>query len=142
MTPQAMQLADHWTEILPGIRRRARHMGYAIAVHGSMARDLDLIAVPWVDRPADPHGLACWLQGVYGRDIAAEPTEAKPTRWRRCWHIITPLYRPVLDGSDGIGCGYIELSVPRYADVAKRAVLSENEASSSAARARNPDEES
>lgn len=25
--------------------------GYAIAIHGSMVRDLDLIAVPWVEKP-------------------------------------------------------------------------------------------
>ena len=27
----------------------ARQSGYALAVHGSLARDIDLIAVPWVD---------------------------------------------------------------------------------------------
>ena len=26
----------------------AREMGYALALHGSMNRDMDLIAVPWV----------------------------------------------------------------------------------------------
>lgn len=28
-----------------------RH-GYALAVHGSLARDFDLIAVPWIEQPA------------------------------------------------------------------------------------------
>jgi hypothetical protein len=28
--------------------------GYALAVHGSLARDLDLIAVPWVENPSPP----------------------------------------------------------------------------------------
>jgi hypothetical protein len=28
--------------------------GYALAVHGSMAKDFDLIAVPWVTRPKKP----------------------------------------------------------------------------------------
>jgi hypothetical protein len=27
----------------------AKHYGYALMVHGSMNRDLDLVAVPWVD---------------------------------------------------------------------------------------------
>ena len=31
------------------IRTVARDRGYAIGVHGSLKRDLDLIAVPWVD---------------------------------------------------------------------------------------------
>lgn len=30
-----------------------RH-GYALAVHGSLARDLDLIAVPWTESPSPP----------------------------------------------------------------------------------------
>lgn len=30
-----------------------RH-GYALAVHGSLARDFDLIAVPWTQQPATP----------------------------------------------------------------------------------------
>ena len=29
----------------------AKHYGYNLVVHGSMARDLDLIAIPWVDDP-------------------------------------------------------------------------------------------
>ena len=32
----------------------ARGHGYALAVHGSMARDFDLIAIPWTDVAASP----------------------------------------------------------------------------------------
>lgn len=38
----------HYTEILPVIRETAKRCGYALTVHGSMTRDLDLVAVPWV----------------------------------------------------------------------------------------------
>jgi len=31
----------------------AREYGYNLVVHGSMNRDLDLIAIPWVDKPKD-----------------------------------------------------------------------------------------
>ena len=40
------------------IVRIGREHGYAIAVHGSMRRDLDLVAVPWIDCPAQPESLA------------------------------------------------------------------------------------
>lgn len=33
--------------ILGPIRSAARNQGYAVAVHGSLNRDIDLIAVPW-----------------------------------------------------------------------------------------------
>jgi hypothetical protein len=38
---------------LVAIREAARALGYAVAVHGSLARDLDLIAIPWTDEAAD-----------------------------------------------------------------------------------------
>lgn len=47
-----------YRDILPKIRDRARSLGYAIGVHGSMRRDLDLIAVPWIDSPSDRDTLA------------------------------------------------------------------------------------
>jgi hypothetical protein len=28
--------------------------GYALALHGTLGRDLDLIAVPWIENPKDP----------------------------------------------------------------------------------------
>ncbi len=31
----------------------AREMGYNLLMHGSMDRDMDLVAVPWVDEPAE-----------------------------------------------------------------------------------------
>lgn len=30
-----------------------REHGYALAIHGSLAKDFDLVAVPWVEKPAD-----------------------------------------------------------------------------------------
>ena len=35
--------------ILPPMRRVAKDAGYALTVHGSLNRDIDLVAVPWVD---------------------------------------------------------------------------------------------
>lgn len=44
-------------EWLPVIREAARGAGYAIGVHGSLERDLDIIAAPWTDEPAEPKTL-------------------------------------------------------------------------------------
>lgn len=35
--------------ILPPIRRAAKDAGYAVTVHGSVNRDIDLVAIPWVE---------------------------------------------------------------------------------------------
>jgi len=33
------------------LKQIAKNYGYNLVLHGSMARDLDLIAIPWVDEP-------------------------------------------------------------------------------------------
>lgn len=40
--------------LYPEFAEIARTHGYALAVHGSLARDFDLICIPWVDSPAKP----------------------------------------------------------------------------------------
>ena len=41
----------HW---IPIMRDIAKTHGYAIAVHGSMQRDCDLIAIPWIQEASAP----------------------------------------------------------------------------------------
>lgn len=45
------------TLIVP-LRDTAAELGYALAVHGTLKRDIDLIAVPWTDAAVQPHDLA------------------------------------------------------------------------------------
>ena len=44
-----LEMKEFFISVLPGIRKAARECGYAIGVHGSLMRDFDLIAVPWVE---------------------------------------------------------------------------------------------
>lgn len=50
------------------IRRVAWMEGYAIGMHGSFTRDLDLIACPWADHACEPlhlvRHIACSLEGL------------------------------------------------------------------------------
>jgi hypothetical protein len=41
--------APAYCALVPAITKVAREFGYAVAVHGSMTTDLDLVLVPWVD---------------------------------------------------------------------------------------------
>ena len=43
--------------LYPELAKLAREHGYALAIHGSLRRDFDLIAVPWVEAPSDPETL-------------------------------------------------------------------------------------
>lgn len=52
--------------ILPAIREAAKFQGYAVAVHGSLKRDIDLIAVAWTDQARAPDELVRVIQGAIG----------------------------------------------------------------------------
>lgn len=61
----------------------ARNHGYALAVHGSLLRDVDLIAVPWVRRCKAPSTLIKAMQGIVevlaGREKPYVRRNKKPT---------------------------------------------------------------
>lgn len=46
-----------YAQVLPRLRATARRLGYALGLHGSMKRDLDLIAAPWVDEAVSAKAL-------------------------------------------------------------------------------------
>lgn len=51
--------------ILPGMRRAAKDQGYALTVHGSLNRDIDLVAIPWREHGVcSPEHLVTWLCGA------------------------------------------------------------------------------
>ena len=43
-----------WERLSYPLRYRAAELGYALTVHGSLARDIDLVAIPWQTYAADP----------------------------------------------------------------------------------------
>ena len=51
--------------ILPRLREIAREKGYALAVHGSMERDFDLLACPWTEEASSADELAEALRDEY-----------------------------------------------------------------------------
>lgn len=66
------------------MRNVAREHGYALAVHGSLARDIDMIAVPWTEQAREPEGLLLDLKGalagIFGR------TRFDPRDEDGCWN--------------------------------------------------------
>ena len=50
----APSYAPVYCALYPMMAKVAREHGYALAIHGSMQRDFDLIAVPWIEEPLAP----------------------------------------------------------------------------------------
>lgn len=67
-----------YASMLPGLRDVAREHGYALAVHGSMATDLDLVACPWSDGASDADTLfraICDSAAAYAPETRFESTD-------------------------------------------------------------------
>ena len=67
-------------EMLPGMQLAARGCGYALAVHGSLARDIDLIAVPWTEHCDTPEYLLQQLKGAVAAQVGRSLTQ-RDEKW-------------------------------------------------------------
>lgn len=54
-----------------------RRHGYALAVHGSVGTDFDLIAVPWVDGAADPETVALEVDTAFAAKFSRVDPEMR-----------------------------------------------------------------
>lgn len=77
-------MKEPYAQRLPILRKVAREHGYALGLHGSGERDLDLIAVPWVEDASEAEVLVEALRSSID-GVAAGPY-AKP-HGRRAWLI-------------------------------------------------------
>lgn len=50
-------LAPMYASLYAGLCDIARGHGYALAIHGSVQADLDLVAIPWIEKPTSPKEL-------------------------------------------------------------------------------------
>jgi len=68
---------------LQPMREVARKLGYAIALHGSLVNDMDVISVPWVEEACDRDALIKAIaEEVQGR-VEGEWTKMPHGRWSR-----------------------------------------------------------
>lgn len=57
--------APVYCSIYPELAEIARKHGYAMAIHGTMARDFDLICIPWADEPSQPDAVVKEITATY-----------------------------------------------------------------------------
>lgn len=84
-----------YTVLYPKLVEVAREQGYALAVHGSMVRDFDLIAVPWSDTACDALTLVLAIKGVVRGifshedfdDLVPDGNPSVKPHGRRAWSI-------------------------------------------------------
>jgi hypothetical protein len=62
----------------PKLVRAAKRCGYALTIHGSLQRDIDLVAIPWTDQAVAPATLVRKLRKVVRDPGHEQVPEAKP----------------------------------------------------------------
>lgn len=70
--------------LYPKLAEIARAHGYALAVHGSLARDFDLLCVPWVEQPSTPEAVIEAITQNFAVELVGGPPSEKP-HGRRAW---------------------------------------------------------
>lgn len=64
-------------------------LGYALAVHGSFTRDLDVVAIPWAPKPCDPEELVERIAHGTGMFLPGKAPTLKP-HGRLVWILLFP----------------------------------------------------
>jgi len=109
----------------------ARRHGYALAVHGSLARDIDLVAIPWVPNPSSPADLIAAIVAT-ASDVMNRPAFVKHDPNADPWDFTKRCPEPKFHGRLGWSIYladkpgesyevYLDLSVmPAYQDAIER----------------------
>lgn len=58
----------------PELAKICQEHGFALAVHGSVARDFDIIAIPWAKEVSSPNTLLAAICKKYAVDFIGHPT--------------------------------------------------------------------
>lgn len=87
--------AAAYIALYPRLSEKAAEHGYALAIHGSFARDMDVIAVPWTAEASDAETLVrelvahirqLWMADDGAWMVVATPPEPRP-HGRVTWSI-------------------------------------------------------
>lgn len=102
-------LAPVYAHLYPRLAETARSLGYALALHGTLGRDLDLIAAPWIENASEPAELVTAIANSCGGWAAefANTGEGEPEQMPRLKPHGRLAWLIFMRGSSG----YIDLSV-------------------------------
>ena len=94
-------VAAFLAECLDDLKLCARGCGYALMVHGSQSRDIDILAVPWTTQASEPEFLRERLCGAlaakFGRAVYPSRDWSDKPHGRRACTIIGPGMCPEID---------------------------------------------
>lgn len=103
--------AAAYVALYPLLQQIAKRHGYALAVHGSLHRDFDLIAVPWIEEASEPLAL---IQAIKKATATVTHHEEADHHWKDCKPTQKPHGRLAYSlhvTNHGMYGGYFDISV-------------------------------
>lgn len=77
--------APVYCALYPELAQIARKHGYALAIHGTLGRDMDLICVPWAELVSEPIDVVNEITSTFAIIRVGEP--GKKNHGREAWTI-------------------------------------------------------
>jgi hypothetical protein len=69
--------------VIPDLMKAGREVGYAIAIHGSLARDLDIVAIPWTADAVNAERLILHLMAAVDGRLRNGGRKKEDGEWER-----------------------------------------------------------
>jgi hypothetical protein len=116
-----------YEKLIDPIRIKAKELGYAVAVHGTLKRDIDLVAIPWIAEAVEPKVLAMALHEVVLAVHGKSYLQDDPFHMDGCpghkphGRLVWSFYFAVENGNPAAFHGYVDLSVmPRMTNSSEK----------------------
>lgn len=77
--------APVYCALYPKLAEIARSHGYALAIHGTLGRDMDLICVPWATAVSEPEDVVRSITNTFAIHTVGSP--GKKNHGREAWTI-------------------------------------------------------
>lgn len=93
-----------YAALYPKLQEAAKSCGYALAIHGSMMRDFDLVAIPWSEKVSDVQTLVKSMSDAIGwKPLKGDALGTYPQAGKPHGRLVYPIH---------LECGfYIDLSI-------------------------------
>jgi hypothetical protein len=115
------QTREYYRVLIKPLRHVAERYGYALAVHGSLKTDIDLLAVPWRDSACDAASVAeairATAEAIIGSARIRESDKPRLPEKKPCGRLAWSFYLTYCDEIQG---PYIDLSVMPPSQVQKQ----------------------
>ena len=106
-------IAPAYAGLYAGLCEVAREHGYALAIHGSLANDMDVVAIPWTDEAVAPAALAeaLWNRVKWLTHQTEFPYQPDSRPHGRLTWFFPLLQAPPSEGRSGIDLSVMPLKV-------------------------------